>query len=411
MVIDAQGNKHDRAGQFAGHVKDAPTGQLTATAGAELDEHAVAALDVYGLTEADVPGFADAWHARFGVLDDGIPESTQVVFTEILDLDLGAIDRIDVIACTDEAVVIRAVYEPERTGYDHPAYPDDDDDDEDREEKTHVFTDREQVSRLRAAIDSQDRRRELTLLASERAAYGRGLAPVWHVYADPDELAAATRACTAAKDELRRSSHRVDEQLEVNSFLTTALTAGTGLPEGSGARIARFIDDTSHTRWGGTPEPRDVHAHEVHRVGEEYGKALTAWTTVSAAHDAAVALPEGPLRSYLLDEREPVTVNAIEGTGRKARPVVRQFTPRSDLAKEFDTARQKFERSRDERFKLLERLSEHAVNANARAAKRDAAQAALVQAEAAYWSLGWPGDAKTTPAPVGSEFPKMEAAW
>lgn len=411
MVIDAQGNKHDRAGQFAGHVHDAPTGQLTVPA--ELDEHAAAALDVYGLTEADLPGFADAWRARFEVLENGIPESPDMAFAAIIGEDIAAFDHTRVVAVADAAVVVKARYLEDDAPADAYQLDDDDDDDDDDSywEKTFVFTAPDEIQRFQAAVENAGARRELNRLQVDRDSYAKGLIPAWHVFADPAEVAVAGRACTVARDELRRSGFRVDEQLERNSFLTAALTAGQGLPEGSGAKNAVFIDHDSSRTWGNSPEPRDVPAHEVHRVGEEYGEALKVWTTVSAAHEEAVALPDGPLRSYLIDARATVTYDAIAGSGRKARTVRREYTPRSDLAKEFETARRKFEHARDARFQLLERLAEHKVNAQERAEKRDAARIALTQAEAAYWSLGWPGDMKTIPTPVGSEIPKMEASW
>ncbi|MBN9214672.1 MAG: hypothetical protein J0J04_07650 [Microbacterium sp.] len=200
MTIDAFGNRHDRAGRFAGVVNDAPAGHLAVTA--PLRDEAEDALEAYELREEDLPGIRAAWEERFAPLDQPMPEPVFTAAGEILGIpdDTGFEDAA-IVADHGDRIILECRYEYPS---DIPGVEFELDEDGTPLPARATVTDADAMSRLRKAEEGAPMRRTLGHLRVDRTSYQRGWLPVWHLTADPAELAAA--------DVARRTARGADEQ-------------------------------------------------------------------------------------------------------------------------------------------------------------------------------------------------------
>lgn len=395
MVIDAHGNRHDREGKFAGTVNDAPSGALTAPA--TLDERAATALDRFDLTEADLPGFAAAWTAKFGVLDEPWPEKPAEVVAGLLGRPDGTFERVEVQNGPRGEAVVTAVHPLSAEDQAHVAeFPWDE---VDREVERHEFADLADADRIRDAIAGAPLRRELAELSDERDRHVSGSIPPWSVLASDDDIREADSRVKAANDTVARHPSRLRDlsvDARIQAAFAAALTVGEALPEDQAKAFSRGP--------GGS-----IEGWRVSRDAAEYGQAIANWERVSTAHAEASALPDGPLRDYLLGERPTTTVLRTRGKGRSSRYVEEPFTPTSELVRDFDLARRKYESAVKARTKRLAEVTAHQQSTAAAIASLDAAERERDAATEARWRLGWPGNPADLPSPVTT--PNNEKEW
>ncbi|OZB87252.1 MAG: hypothetical protein B7X41_13235, partial [Microbacterium sp. 14-71-5] len=122
----------------------------------------------------------------------------------------------------------------------------------------------------------------------------------------------------------------------------------------------------------------------------EFTKATARANEMTAAMREAEALPVGPLRDFLLAEREERFYWSATGKGRKARQVKHAYRPTSEFLQEHKAALDKLasatERVQKVRDALAVMRQEHAESL----ADHEANLARLSEAQTALMSLGLP---------------------
>lgn len=117
----------------------------------------------------------------------------------------------------------------------------------------------------------------------------------------------------------------------------------------------------------------------------------------------AEALPAGPLRSWLLDERPERSYQTTEGTGRKKKTVTKTYRPKPELVKTVDEAREGYERAAKEALEseqVLRRLAS-GLRRNEQDKRKNAAEIRVGSKLA--WTAGWQGRSDCPPRPAAHE--------
>lgn len=389
MTTDAQGNRHDRAGRFAGHVNSAPSSELDQPASAP--DEALQALEAVGLTVDDLPGFTEAWDAAFGPLAGPWPAPPVRVVEEITDQPAGTFDHV---YCKPvDGVFVVAV-----------RYRQDDDDDDPRTD-TLLISEPNEVTRLQDAIDGEEVTRELNARARSRDAILSGESPAWHVFVSREarETAAVerTRHANTLAGLVRAGS---DRDAEVSTTLTLLLAndrldVPPELAEQHHRTELALLDaDGKVARYFADRALRPIRVRDAIATIQAYRQAASRSTRAAAMKAEAELLPEGPLREFLLDTRPEQSYPVVEGKGRNKRTVQRTYTPRSELQTEVDEAQKSLDRARAERDELAGRIATFAAQNAPRVRVLDDARIQAQAASRAHWALGWPGDPADIPA-------------
>jgi len=360
-------------------------------------KHLGDALDAFNLTTADLPGIEEAWAARFGVLDQPEPEDEKAVFRR-LHPEAAAWDTLVInqfIPRSDGGITV--TFEFTVDDIEQDGYPDDC--------GSVTFT-AEQGRELLLARENDTKVHTYRRLLEERTAYATGATPVWWLLAEDTNpqytLQSAGSALVRARRQLEGAQTRVDQVERLRQALetTTRLTPEEEKEFSTVHLYARGVKPTSPAvekdRWG--KDERAVTVDEVNRVAEELAKTTPEAERMTAVFEEASALPDGPLRTYLLADRDPVFYETTEGTGRHTRKVKRSYVPTSDLVSEHKKAVKRHANATKERGSLRRKLA--AIRKES-AAEVKAATKVVKAAEAdrdAAWAAGWPGTRTKVPA-------------
>lgn len=371
----ARQDRARRDGKFGEQHRNAPGFELTTAP--DLN----AALDAFGLTEGDLPGIASAWRMKFGILDGGIPDAPEDVVRSVLGTESRIHDR-GATPRSDGSIVVSIYDSTENEHFD-------------------VALDGDEKRRYLVASEVAPERRHLEMLSQERDAIVSGETPIWRLFATEEEVAAAVEAVRAAQAR-QVAAARGFMAAKVDQLSMSAKASALALEEGRALTAAE--ECAFPTNSAGR---REIGIYTRHRNIADYGSPLvlpgevtsaaTDWAectktftqldeTLAQAHQ----LPEGALRTYLLDDRgegsydDPVT-------GKK-----RTYTKHSDLVSAHALAERNYEyakRRRDEMLAAVATVAEAAEKMLTM--KRDTADR-VGRATQRLHEVGWPGDG---PAP------------
>ncbi|XKH58367.1 hypothetical protein LG293_17220 (plasmid) [Citricoccus nitrophenolicus] len=237
----------------------------------------------------------------------------------------------------------------------------------------------------------------------ELKAIEAGTVPPWHL------LRGDAKQVSTAAQELRRARNRREAAAESVSaarlryaYLDGTAEPASGYHRGSFAtedelRAAREAKISGTTGlWGASDHDiRDDHLAKIHHGLSSAQAKAQKWDDMEAQ---ALALPDGDLKSWLLDDLPERTYETTEGTGRKKKKVLRTYTPKGELASHVaDTQRVLGDRQAEynKSKTLLDFL--HA----GRADRAQEAMAGVTEAENVYeqsWRAGFTGDPEKCPA-------------
>ena len=353
----------------------------------------VSALSAYALTEEDLPGVAEAWNTMFGVLEHEAPE-TEV--QALVRMNPGLAEWTDVTVESlnphaDGSLTVH--YEGRR-----PA--DDEDDEWHTLDESSCVLNPEQAREFLLARENRPNALLHRRLAREVEEFVTGKRAIWWLLAD--DGAEIAREVHHAQTAVWSAASRLEDRertLRLVDQLRDALETATPLPRenekdyptvvGYARGVKPLSSATEKDRWGA--DTRAVRFDEVNRVATTLRTAIPEAERLRAAFDGASALPDGPLRTYLLAERDRVYYDSTEGTGRKAKTVKRSYLPASDLVKEHAAAVKKHAEADTERKALLRKLSvtrrEYDAQVKALTKEIHASQKTLDEA----WAAGFPG--------------------
>ena len=400
-------------------------------------------LAEYGLTESDLPGLAERWDEHFAVLDQPEPETRHTVASDIIgDQDPGRLRGTPEVKLAAEArdpdgfdprdhglnsgdPVVEIYtrngggnrecyhdgggYEPGCTGCimdefpEHPRYVADFDDGFDSTYATIILSvPEDQKAHALSVMD--DREAEELEKAQARAkgeikSYRRGELPPWRLLADEDAVQSADRKIR----ELRQKSlgswqaERLEKEAETQRSVVTALDEGTDIPpfEGRIEVLARYLNGRTLGR-----SHRDLSKtlSEVRSAERNHEKHQRLWQKAQEVED-----PE--LRSWLVDDQPTRTLRMTEGKGRSKRIVNKEYTPKSELRKEVESAERGYENAQGDRAEL-ESIRASLAETEQKLAGHRAAEQEIAAAEQAHWALGWSGKGEAPARPSqASESP------
>ena len=409
------------------------------------DHHADRAeiLAEYGLTESDVPGLAEAWDEHFAVLDQPAPETRYTLASDIIgDQDPGRLRSTPVVKLAAEArdpdgfdprdfglnsgdpvVEIytrngagnRECYHEGASDYEagctgcimdkfpeHPRYVADFDDGFDSTYATIILSvPEDQKAHALSVMD--DREAEELEKAQVRAKgeikrYRRRELPPWRLLADENEVESSDREIR----ELSRKSlgswqvERLEKEAETQRAVVTALDEGTDIPpfEGrievpsrylSGRTLGRSHRDLSET------------LSKVRSAERNHEKHQRLWQKAQEVED-----PE--LRAWLVDDQPTMILRTTEGKGRSKRTVSKEYTPKSELRKDVESAERGYKNSQDDRAEL-ESIRASLAETEQKLAGHRAAEQEIAAAEQANWALGWSGKGEAPAKPRREDDP------
>lgn len=408
-------------GQFAesarGEAAIELTPEVTEKPVADIRASREKALGLYGLTDADVPGLAEAWDEHFASLDRPTARTPEVIAWEavsdsIRDFpdssvsiepakyfahghdDVGTFDLVAVAEIDGHCQLNECYCEDEENG------------DDDRCVAT--AWDRssgslgvesgydgariafrltpEQIQEASAAADDSSLR-ELQIEQRNRLSEmlrieGGNQAP-WSVIADPDEVKQLQQDRLAA-------SHRVPHDYEIKN-LEQELQRISPVFEAydKGEKIPAFPGFISVPSQYGNNDTTTAHSG-LSRDVQERREAVERHRVASAAMREAQALPDGELKDWLLADRPERSYQATEGTGRNKRTVTRRYTPPAPLVEEAGSAA-KAEARTQHVDRVMDALRDRAKDHRDRMASVDALKAERDAAGYAVWSAGWTG--------------------
>lgn len=371
-----------RNGEFGTQDHSAPEMALAAP-NDDLDK----ALSAWELTAEDLPGITEAWAEMFGQLNAPAPESA-------LDAEWHGLDSL-----TIERVIPRADFSLEI----HVEAEDDDG----YADTYRVHLDPEAGREFLLAQENADTIREHERLTSRRAQYVEGTEPVWHVLTgEPQNWLLATHVNNVHRAELRLTDS--NHVLGHVAAFRNALNSMVPLPKDYGTNSGMYgsrdrgisplspPEKSQKDRWGG--DTRKVKVSEVNECAEKLSKAVPEHEKVTAAFAEAKALPDGPLKDFLLGTRETKHYQSNEGTDRRPKIVKRSYTPKSELQTDHAKAVEKHTAVTKERNDILRRLNiiqkEHTV---ASAETERELQKATAERDK-VWAAGYNGPAAKFPA-------------
>lgn len=326
------------AGKFGEQVRSDPEVSLGAVVAAENSE-LQEATRVWGINADEVDGLEEAWAERFRVLDTPEPESSAQAAVDILSLSDKHEDwnRIDVAHSANGHLIV-TVSDPDR--------------DEDGEvnwdsdaEATYVVTDDADVERLNAGLRNDQLRSERSRLDRDRGRYMSGELPVWNLLADPEELKQAQQdrhTMTRSVSLNKMNAERADEYTAQMSQLQELVAQGAMTQADKRPYWERRIKPASGS------EHRAIRFLDAHETLHNAARADAKLDVMQRSMEEARALPEGPLKEFLVGERAERSYPATEGKGRNKRTVTKKYTPQSELVSDYDSAVKAHEwRSRD----------------------------------------------------------------
>ncbi|SDH55941.1 hypothetical protein [Microbacterium sp. 77mftsu3.1] len=353
------------------------------------------ALAAYNLAIDDLPGIRAAWETHFAELAEPRPEEPLAVLRRLLpggfawnDWDDLVIDSITPSASGDILVAVSGDWTD----------PDDEDANRYRDEDIHVpaqfVTEFLTAHENRAAISRYD------ALSHSQRQYATGASPIWWLLSE-GKPAQALQTARSQRSIAARRHDTAAKTLAGVGKIRAALDGGSPLDAADfesvefhsrGIKSVAVFD--SHRN-----KPTIVTVREVNGLALDYAEGDAKATRLQSALTEARALPAGPLREFLVGERETQTTKVMEGKGRSRRLVTHTYTPRSDIVREAETAQANFARLVVRRNELLERLAfieaEAAATVTAEEPNVTTADRAVEQA----WAMGWPGVAPA-PAPI-----------
>ena len=356
-----------------------------------------AALSAYSLTRADLPGIEEAWATQFADLDLPLPESPEAVLVR-LNPELDGTRDISIDEVTPRSDGSLTV---EVAGY----LVDEDEEEEYTTQTIHLTA--EGALEFLVARESTERRRTLNTLRISADRTQTGTQPIWWLLTGDTSVVRRYENASRAWGSAQRRVTYVEEYLAQLDTLQNSLDTRTPLDRTVQDRYPYAIGYARGLRPYGVDraaarEEDVVRADTVSRVAGDLAEREPRFAMMQEAMDAAIALPEGALREFLLGERESRTYSTAVGTGRSKKTVKRTYTPTSDLVSEHKKAVEQHTESTKMRDTLAKRLAHFRKDATG---KLWAARAELAQAEAALaavWAEGWPGDSDA-PAPVARD--------
>ena len=369
-------------GEFAANMHDEAAGTMRGRPASEAFEDA---LNQWGLSEGDVPGIGSAWDERFAMLNDDTIVGAPVIAAQALKLH----DRYE----------IEGNIQVDRRGdtaeVEFEDYGDGDEDDDGyryRNPTTYriPITDPEVNAKVLAALDDQDRVNQRDALLRESVRYRRGEAPVWHLLADPDEVAAASKELSEAIRS-RQDKYAVEsaEAFDGSMSRLREIVASGALTQDD--YRANFHAKLSPKVGGEHSGERGMDFNSTAKSLIENKRRIAKAERMEEAMASAKALPDGALKDFLIGEREERSYNTTEGTGRNKRTVVKKYTPESELVSDHESALKARASSMKEVAEIEEKLSawgtEHAESRREYAAREVRHQEAL----SAWRNLGWTG--------------------
>lgn len=401
-------------------------------------------LDRYGLTVGDVPGLAEAWQERFGVLAEPEPPTVERLTNQLMGSPEWGRHRggpwLEVLDDTredgtrsytteeppgpDEPLVLRV--HTRNGGGNRECWHDEDavtDEhglvdgcvgctNEKLQQHPWYLTDRDDRFDCTYAdflFQVPDEHREAFVAAADTAAFARrwdsahaaleairaGKAAPWNILATAEQI-------TAHRDHVRELTRQLiapwrREQVEAEIGQTdefAGLLAGAPEPndrqnpriqiqDDSKASGARFIFRSDVVKAG-------VQAREARERAGRFARLRTEIESGGLSDE---------LRDYLVGDRPPTTYQATEGSGRRARTVTRTYTPVSDFRQNEQKAVDDNRRYGATYREVEQLIVGHQAALRDRVARADAAQAQLdtVMREG-EWALGWPGASADVPA-------------
>ncbi len=356
----------------------------------------LSALDAQGLTADDLPGIEKAWAARFGRLDGPAPEDTIAVLRRLFpDADI----------LSDEDAHVETTAPVRGGGIKVTVEVDgrwDDVLDEIVGDKAHDFTlDTAQADQFLTAEENYAERRAYAALTTERDQYISGQRKVWWLLSkNPAETADKHQY---AKNDYQRALSRL-ETLEGNRKVVTHLEECLAEAKPISEKIVSVLPGTSHSRsvtpatyptaeqrdhWG--KDKRAVGVRDVSELITKLAEALPKAEQMEQAMAEAQALPEGPLRDFLLATRPEKEYFSTEGRGARAKRVRYTFRPESELVEKHKKATKKAKELTAERKTLAKSLAfiGRDIDKHIAAAAKDAAKAETDRAKA--FAAGLPG--------------------
>ena len=389
-------------------------------------------LAEYGLTESDVPGLAEAWDERFAVLDQPQPETRYTLAGDIIgDQDPGRLRATPVVKLAAEArnpdgfdprdhglssgdPVVEIYthdgggYEPGCTGCimdelpEHPRYVADFDDNFDSTYATIILSvPEDQKAHALSVMD--DREAEGLENAQDRAKgeierYRRREIPPWRLLADEDAIESSDREIRELSQKSLGSwqVERLEKEAETQRAVVTALDEGTDIPpfEGRIEVPSRYLSGRTLGR-----SHRDLSKTlgEVRSAERNHEKHQRLWQKAQEVED-----PE--LRSWLVDDQPTRTLRMTEGKGRSKRIVNKEYTPKSELRKEVESAERGYKNAQDDRAEL-ESIRASLAETEQKLAGHRAAEQEIAAAEQAHWALGWSGKGEAPAKPRREDGP------
>jgi len=267
--------------------------------------------------------------------------------------------------------------------------------------------DPEQARELILARENEARIRGYKQLIAERNAYTSGRCPVWWLLTgDPTAASAQNDTARAATRHAARERTRAVTFLGQLNLLIRAIDERTpisreqelefGTVSGHSRGVKPLSPATEKGTWG--EDKRAVRVDEVNRLAADLAKTTPEFERMEAVHAEASALADGPLKEYLLGKRAPVTYNTSEGTGHRARPAKRTYTPVSELIRDHRSAVQHHEAALATKKDIMRRLRLILKEATAQEKKAAKELTAAQKRWADAWAAGWPGARTDVPA-------------
>lgn len=369
-----------------------------------LDE----ALERYGLDADDVPGLADAWQERFGVLDRPRPDDVASVMTRVLgDPHWGRVRGPHLMA-PDVAAPQgwRAVTDPDRL---------------DGEDLHAVVT----VSRGDGEYEMYDRlRQHPQYVRNDQVEYGgaqfvfkvpdevldalpgallnREAAQGWddadaeaRSFAKPDnppwQALAAQGDVDAVGDQLRNARRgqmpdwqrsRLTETLNKQQVLSAAVE-GKGVP-------AEHTDLVAEVPAADGGFGRDYGAQSLAKLSKDRQEAHERQARLAVLRTEIESGAVSPaLREHLIGELPEKTYQSVEGTGRRKRTVTKTYRPTTDFRQQEADAERDVARYDKEYREVSQALSDSVESATALLDAARAADEKVAELEEKSWSLGW----------------------
>ncbi|HTN57595.1 MAG TPA: hypothetical protein VL043_04960 [Protaetiibacter sp.] len=260
------------AGQFAEKPRSSAEVTLEATPGpAEV-------LAQWELAAEELPGFVEAWHARFEGLDDAEPtEHVGDVLAELLNLEHLNLTVLDASVAVEHDRVFADIVIASHEGQDGVTTI--------RRDLAAEGMGVEQLRRAVAAQAQRERHAELTKQRQLRDDLTLGYTPPWHLLADPVELARAANEASAARGAEQAARAQATAAAEFER-MRTALFAGGDIDRD-------YLIDGPHIR---TPMTMGQAADTL----AEARDAEEGYLQATQALREAEAMPPGPERDALL---------------------------------------------------------------------------------------------------------------